>query len=81
MAGVWAIGPGASSLVVSEPSALIGVFSVYAFQGGAGEQCVHWPAMCPWLGMGGSTVFFCRDLGVDIGASCLPFLAFVHIGM
>ena len=46
MAGVWAVGPGA--MVVSELSALIGVFSGYAFHGRVGEQsvCVCGPAVC-----------------------------------
>lgn len=80
MAGVWTVGPGA--MVVSELSALIGVFSGYAFHGRVGEQSVCvWACSVPWLGVGGSPVFFCRDPSVDIGASCLPFLAFVHIGM
>lgn len=59
-------------MVVSKPSTLIGVSSVYdSYGGGAGDQRVHRPAVCPQLGVGGNTVLFCRDPGADIGTSCL----------
>jgi len=55
-AGVWAVGPGTSPMVVSEPSALISVSSLCAFHSRAGQQCVHGPAARPRLGEGGSTM-------------------------